>query len=254
MSFAGQVAVITGASSGMGYALAQELARQGCRVGLLARREELIAQLASTIRQQGGQARHACADVGNRAEVNAAIAELTADLGPIDLLIANAGMGIPTRVEPLNIPDIERLFQVNFFGVLYAIEAVLPAMLARGTGHLAAVSSLGAYKGLAGQQGYSASKAALNNFMEGLRIQVRERGIHVTTLCPGFVRTPMTAHHRFYQPFLLEPEQAARMMIGALRRRRKVFNFPWPMALLMKATAWVPDWLMARQMRKASVE
>jgi short-subunit dehydrogenase len=142
------------------------------------------------------------------------------------------------------------MFKVNVFGMIYAIEAVLPDMLRRCQGHLAAVSSLAAYKGLPGESGYSASKAAVNVYLEGLRIQLRNRGIAVTALCPGFVKTPMTEVNDFHMPFLLEADEAARRMLRALARRRKVYNFPWPMALLMKLTAWLPDWIMARSMKK----
>jgi len=142
------------------------------------------------------------------------------------------------------------MFRINVFGVIYAIEAVLPDMLKRGRGHIAAVSSLAAYKGLPGESGYTSSKAAVNTFMEGLRIQLAERGIAVTTICPGFVQTPMTEVNQFKMPFLLTADQAARRIVGALRRRKKVYDFPWQMALLMRLTAWLPDWIMARTMQK----
>ena len=111
------------------------------------------------------------------------------------------------------------------------------------------VSSLAAYKGLPGESGYSSSKAAVNNYLEGLRIQLRDRGIHVTTICPGFIKTPMTEVNQFKMPFLLEADEAARRIVGALHKKKKVFNFPWQMSLIMKLTAWLPDWYIARTMR-----
>jgi len=134
--------------------------------------------------------------------------------------------------------------RVNFLGVVFAIEAVLPAMLERRSGHLAAVSSLGAYKGMPGSAGYCATKAAVNTYMEGMRIQLRRRGVAVTTLCPGFIRTPMTAVNTFRMPFLMEPEQAARRIVRALRQRKKVYNFPWRTTMLVKFSQWLPDWLL----------
>jgi short-subunit dehydrogenase len=250
MSFANQVAVITGASSGIGWALARELAGQKCRVGLVARRQEQLDNLAQEIRQGGGTAETARADVADRAETLAAIRDLAIRLGPVDLLLANAGVGAPTFLKPFNVTDVEKMFRVNLFGVIYSIEAVLPEMLERGQGHLAAVSSLAAYKGLPGESAYCASKAAVNAYLEGLRIQLRGRGIAVTTICPGFIKTPMTAVNDFHMPFLMEADQAARKIVRALRRRRKVYNFPWQMALLMKLTRWLPDWLLARSMQK----
>ncbi len=162
--------------------------------------------------------------------------------------MANAGVGAPTLLEPFNVPQVERMFRVNTLGVVYAIEAVLPEMLRRGRGHLAAVSSLAAYKGLPGESAYCASKAAVNVFLEGLRVQLRGKGVAVTTICPGFVRTPMTAVNEFSMPFVMEADEAARRIVGALRRRVKVFNFPWQTTLLMKLTRWLPDWVMARTM------
>jgi short-subunit dehydrogenase len=250
MSFANQVAIITGASSGIGQALARVLASQRCKVGLVARRAEQLAGLAGEIEKAGGIAAYAPADVADRRQTVAAIHEVAGRLGPVDLLIANAGVGAPTLVEPMNVPELEKMYRVNVFGVIYAIEAVLPEMLQRGRGHLAAVSSLASYKGLPGESGYTSSKAAVNTFMEGLRIQLRGRGIAVSIVCPGFVKTPMTEVNQFRMPWLLEADDAARRIVRALGRKRKVFNFPWQMALLMKLTNWLPDWVLARTMQK----
>jgi short-subunit dehydrogenase len=248
MSFANQVAVITGASSGIGWSLARQLAAEGCQVGLVARRQDKLDALAQEICAGGGRAAVAAADVGVRDQILAALHAVASQLGPVDLLIANAGVGMPTLHDPSNTLDVEKMTQVNFLGVVYSVEAVLPEMLRRGRGHLAAVSSLAAYKGLPGEAAYCASKAAVNTFMEGLRIHLRGKNIAVTTICPGFVRTPMTAVNNFKMPWLLEADEAARRIIRALRRRRKVYNFPWQVSLLMKVTNWLPDWIMARSM------
>ena len=207
---ANQVAIITGASSGIGRSLALALVSRGCRVGLLARRADLLAALAKEIQEAGGTAAVATADVADRQRTIQAIQELRRQLGPIDLLIANAGVGFPTLLNPVNTADVESMFRVNVLGTVYSIEAVLPEMLGRNKGHLAAVSSLASYKGLPGESAYCASKAAVNVYMEGLRIQLCRRGIAVTTICPGFVRTPMTAPNKFYMPCLLEADEAAR--------------------------------------------
>jgi short-subunit dehydrogenase len=254
MSFANQVAVITGASSGIGRALALALAREGGKVGLVARRGELLQALAAEIEKENGTCACATADVSDRAGLVGAIHGIAAKLGPVDLLIANAGVGVSSDIDPFNVTDMEHLFRINFFGVLYAIDAVLPDMLKRGKGHLAAVSSLAAYKGLPGQQAYCASKAAINSFLDGLRVQLRPNNIAVTTICPGFVWTPMTEDHPFKMPFLVQADDAARRILRALRRRKKVFNFPWQMSLLMRLTRWVPDWLMSRATRKFVVK
>src|SRR5262245_31743066 len=249
MAFANQIAVITGASSGIGWALARVLAAQQCRVGLVARRQDKLEALAAEIRTAGGTAAFAAADVAERAQILRAIHQIRDQLGPVDLLVANAGVGAPTLLEPMNVAQIESMFRVNVLGVIYSIKAVLPEMLRRGSGHLAAVSSIASYKGLPGESAYCASKAAVNAYMEGLRIQLRQHNIAVTTICPGFVKTPMTDVNQFKMPWLMTADEAARRIVRALRRRRKVFNFPWQTTLLMKFTRWLPDWIVARGMQ-----
>lgn len=249
MSFTDQVAIITGTSSGIGWALARTLATEGCKVGLVARRREQLAELAGQIEKTGGTAAFAVADVAEREQVLTAIHDLTALLGPVDLLVANAGVGAPTTLAPFNVGDVERMFRVNLLGVVYSLEAVLPQMLERGRGHLAAISSLAAFKGLPGESGYTSSKAAVNVFMEGLRVQLRSKGIAVTTICPGFVKTPMTEVNEFKMPWLLTAEDAARRIVRALKRKRKIYNFPWQMSLFMKFARWAPDWLVERMMQ-----
>jgi short-subunit dehydrogenase len=248
MAFANQVVVVTGASSGIGRALGRELAAQHARVGLVARRLDRLEALAGEIRAAGGTAAIASGDVGDRAQTGAAIHAVRDALGPVDLLIANAGYGAPTLLEPLNVDQVEQMVRVNVLGVIYSFEAVLPEMLKRGRGHLAAMSSLAAYRALPGESGYCASKAAVNSYLEGLRIHLRDRGVAVTTLCPGFVKTPMTDVNNFAMPWLLEADDAARRIIRALWRKRKVYNFPWQTSLMMKATRWLPDWWVARLM------
>jgi short-subunit dehydrogenase len=245
---AGTVAAVTGASSGIGSALARRLAAQGCRVGLVARRHDRLTALADQIRDAGGTAAVATADVGDRDQVSEAFASVRGELGPIDLLVANAGLGVPTTLDPVNTPAVEEMLRVNVLGAVYAIEAVLPDMLRRGTGHIAAVSSLAGFVGLPGESGYCASKAAVNTYLDGLRVHLRGRGIRVTTLCPGFVRTPMTAMNDFHMPWLLEADEAARRMVRALGRGRKVYRFPWQMSLVIRLAGWLPDWMLARVM------
>src|SRR5271163_3221218 len=134
------VAIVTGASSGIGRALALRLGSTGYRVGLIARRRELIVAAASQIVAAGGRAAAACADVGDRTVLRAAVAEIEAQLGPTAVMVANAGYGAPTRLDPLNTVDVEQMIRVNLMGVIYSIEAVLPAMIARKSGHLLAIS------------------------------------------------------------------------------------------------------------------
>ncbi len=243
-------AVITGASSGIGRALAVALARDGYAVGVTARRKDLLDDLVAEVRSNGGTIAAAPADVTDRAALAAAVARLEAAHGPTDLLVANAGLSLTTEVGPLHVPHVERVMAVNFFGVVHAFDAVLPAMLARRAGHLVAISSLTAYKGLPRFAGYCASKAAVNSYCEALRIELRKTGVRVTTVCPGFVDTALTKKNDFRMPMLMTPDAAARRIVRAIRRGVKVYNFPWPMRVLLEVARWTPDRAVASASRK----
>jgi NADP-dependent 3-hydroxy acid dehydrogenase YdfG len=246
----GPVAIVTGASSGIGGALAVRLGSEGYRVGLIARRGELLDAVARQIGAAGGTAAAAVADVGDRDALRNAIGQIEGRLGPADVMVANAGFGAPTRLDPLNIDDVERTFRVNLMGAIYSIEAVLPGMLARRRGQLLAVSSLAGDKGLPGESAYCASKAAVNVYMEGLRIALRKRGIVVTTVCPGFVETPMAPMDAAAMPFVMSAEAAAARIARLIARRRGgVHRFPRRMAMLMAMVARLPDGLVARLVR-----
>jgi short-subunit dehydrogenase len=244
--FTGQVAVVTGASSGIGWELARQLAEAGARVGLIARRRDELEDLAGQIRGAGGVALPAPADVTDREQVERAVGSIREALGPVDLMIANAGVGAPTFLDPVNVADVEAMVRVNVLGVVYAFAAVLPEMLRRRSGRLAAVSSLAGYVGLPGESGYCASKAAVNAYLAGLRTHLRGRGITVTTLCPGFIQTPMTAGNDGWMPNLLPADEAARRMLRAVRRGRGVYNFPTTTFLLTKLVAALPSAAVAR--------
>jgi short-subunit dehydrogenase len=224
--------------------MAKTLAGAGARVGLIARRMAALEELAGEIRQDGGVAEFAEADVSDRHRLRQAVEELARVIGPVDLMIANAGVGVPTTLEPVNIEVVEETIRVNVLGVIYAIDAVLPSMLARKTGQIAAISSLAAYKGMPGESAYCASKAAVNAYMEALRVQARGRGLTISTICPGFIRTPMTSTMTF-MPFALTADQAAERIVRALARKVKVYNFPRRTAAMMWIARQLPDWLLA---------
>ena len=247
MRFQNQVIIITGASSGIGWALAKEFCRHGARLGLVARRDEKLRQLCEEIRSAGGVAEYAAADVGERSPLVEAIHVLEGKLGPCDILVANAGVGSTNATNELNVSGAETVIRVNVLGVMYAIEAVLPGMLGRGRGQIVALSSLASYKGIPGAAAYCASKAAVSTYMESLRIGLHGKGVAFSTICPGFIRTPMVEKNKGMF-LILEADQAARKMARAIYRRKKVFNFPWLTTRLMKLTYWLPDWLLHRAM------
>jgi NADP-dependent 3-hydroxy acid dehydrogenase YdfG len=248
MTFADKAAIVTGASSGIGRAVAVELARRGAKVGVLARRADLLQELVAEIRHAGGIAELAVGDVTDSAATTAAVRHLSAVLGPVDLIFANAGFGrsLPAD-DPGHAANVADTVRINLLGVVNSFAAVLPDMLARGSGHLAAVSSLAAYKGLPGAAAYCASKSAVNAYCEALRIELHTRNVRVTTICPGFVTTAMTATNSGPMPFLTTPDRAARRIVSALERGAKVYDFPKRLRLLMWLSKWAPDRFMARR-------
>jgi len=246
--YSGKVAVVTGASSGIGRELAQQLALANASLGLIARRTAELENLARDIHALGGRALPLTADVADRNQVDRAVRAIRDELGPIDIMIACAGVGMPTLLDPVNVPDIEAMIKVNVLGVVYSFSSVLPEMIERKAGRLAAVSSLAGYIALPGEAGYCASKAAVNFYLAGMRAHLRGSGVAVTSLCPGFVRTAMTESNEFWMPGLLSAEEAARKMLRAIRRGKRVYDFPWTLSLLTKLAARLPEPLLNRLM------
>jgi len=258
MDWHGHRVVITGASSGIGLALARKLVRRGAFVGLVARRAKELEALAVELNHAGERSMACPADCRNLQEIKAAFTRFEASVGPIQSVIAAAGVGYPTAIDLSNIDKTVETFETNVLGVIHAFHAALPGMLERGEGHLSAVSSLGAFKGFPGESAYCASKAAVNTFLEGMRIQLRGTGVGITALCPGFVRTPMTDCNTFDMPFLLETEDAANRIIRALERRAGVACFPMRMSWLVGLLRRSPDrflqWLFFDYNAKANTD
>lgn len=241
------VTLVTGASSGIGRSLARRLARHGDAIGLIARREDLLLSLAAEIEADGGRALALVCDVTDRDQVRIVIAQAEAELGPVTRLVANAGGGQPTFVDSFNASEIQQVLQLNVIGVANCIEAVLPDMLARGEGHLVATGSLAGARGLPTAAAYSGSKAALANMLESLRIDLRGRGVAVTLLLPGFVRTkPVGQGKNKRKPLRLELEVATARMEQAILARRPRLAFPWPLALAFGMMRLLPSSLYDR--------
>jgi len=249
------VAVVTGAASGIGRALCPLLGRRGARLVLIDRDSAGLDSLAAELAAANIRSATVTVDVRQRAALGQAIRSAAADLGPVDLLVACAGITGVTLVDDLDVEQIETLVRVNLLGVAYAIDAVLPEMLQRQQGHIVGVSSLAGCRGMPFSAGYSASKAALSRYLESLRPALRKRGIAVTTVCPGFVRTPLMEHAPLKPPMrMLEPQEAARYVLKAIVRRKRFYSFPWRIALGVGVLQWLParwyDWTMSRAARK----
>ena len=234
MRLNGKVAWVTGASSGIGAAVARELVRRGATVAISARRKEQLHDVA------GGDMLVLPADVTDAAAVAAAAARVREELGPIDLAVLSASYWKQMNPADWDTDLFDQHLRVNLTGMSNAIAAVLPGMLQRHHGVIAGIASVAGYRGLAGAEAYGATKAAQINLLESLRVHLARTGVQVTTVCPGFVRTGLTAGNRFPMPFIIDADQAARSICDALERERTEIIFPAPMALLMKTARLVP--------------
>jgi NAD(P)-dependent dehydrogenase (short-subunit alcohol dehydrogenase family) len=234
MDLTGATAWVVGASSGIGAALAEELSSRGARVAVSARREDRLHDVSS------GRMVVVPADATDAAGLRAAADRVRDELGPLDLVILNAGYWQQMDVREWDVDVFRRHVEVNLLGMSNGIAAVLPQMLERGAGVIAGVASVAGYRGLPGAEGYGATKAAQINMLEGLRTEVARRGVRVTTVCPGFVRTEMTERNRFPMPFIIEADAAARTICDGLEHGRTEIVFPPQMAILMKLARYVP--------------
>ena len=238
-----RVVLITGASSGIGRGLALELGRRGARVGLLARRQDLLDHLVHEIQSSGGQALALAADVEDAAAVTAATNRLKEAFGPTEVLIANAGIG--ENIDPLAInPKVfTNVLGVNVFGAVNSVAAVMPQMIEAGRGQLVAISSLAAYRGLPKSAAYCASKAAVSILFESLRIDLKPKGVDVTIIHPGFIKTPLTDGRNARMPYLMELDDAVLKILGAIEKRKKSYAFPWQLASIVRAGMIMPTWM-----------
>lgn len=234
------VTLITGASSGLGEGMARRLVQDGEAVALVARRADRLEGLAEELRAKGGKALVVAADVAERAAVHEAVQKTQDALGPITRLIANAGVSEHQAAADFDASDFGRILQINVMGAAYAVEAVLPSMVAAGKGHLVAISSLAAYRGLPGSAAYCASKAALTALFESLRIELTPQGVAVSVIHPGFVKTAMTDKNSFQMPFLMDLDPALDLMMDAINHQRPILSFPWPMALAVRVARLLP--------------
>ena len=251
MSFwTNKTVLITGASSGIGKGLALEIAARGGRLGLLARREDLLKEVVEQISAKNGTAIAVGADVRDASAVRAAADRIRAELGPIDVMIANAGIGTTNHASQLNPEQVAEVMNINVLGAVNTVAAVAPEMLERKSGQLVAISSLAGYRGLAKSAAYSASKAALSSFFESLRIDLRHTGVTVTVIYPGFIKTPLTAGRAAKMPYLMEFDDAVKKIVNAIEKGKRSYAFPWQLATIVRSSLVMPaamyDWIAER--------
>lgn len=243
---------LTGASSGIGEALAIALAKKGAILGLLARRRELLDKLRKECEKAGGTARVFACDVANEDAVLAAVDDFVHEFEYIDILIANAGIGGNNKeTRELRPLAVKKVIDINLLGAVNCVHAVLPQMVKRRSGHLVAISSLAGFRGLPKSAAYSASKAGMTAFFESVRLDVKHQGVDVTIIQPGFIRTPLTSGRESKMPFLMELDDAIPLFLRAIEKKKRFSAFPWQLATIVRAGKFIPAWLYDRIAGKA---
>ena len=250
---AGTRVFITGASSGIGSALARHYARQGAALGLVARRADRLAELAVELKAAGAASVLAYPlDVTDAEAMQAAGDDFMAHGGPPDIVVANAGVSSGTLTEHReDLAAIRRILDINVYGLATTFGPFVPAMRRHGTGRLVGIASVAGIRGLPGAEAYSASKAAAITYLESLRVELRSSGVRVVTIAPGYIDTPMTEHNPYPMPFMLPVDEAARRFGRAIERGVSYTVIPWQMGIVAKVLRLLPNWLYDRLFAKA---
>ena len=243
---------ITGASTGIGAALARHYAGSDTSIGLFARRRDLLEKLASSL---PGRTAIYPSDISDTAAVAAAARDFIARFGAPNLVIANAGISVGTHGDELqDIDKLHRVLAVNVTGLAATLAAFAPAMRAAGEGTLCGIASVAGFRGIPGAGAYSSSKAAAIVWLEALRNELDGSGVSVVTICPGYIDTPMTQVNKYPMPFLISAEDAAARFARAIAAKRRLAVIPWQMALVSLLLRALPgalyDRLAARAPRK----
>ena len=228
---------ITGASAGIGRAVAERLARDGDTVHVSARREDELDALATTV---PGRLIPAPLDVTDHDAVQATVARIEERDGPLDLVILNAGTHQPVEAKDFSAADLRKLVELNVMGTASCLEAVMPRMIDRRAGHIAVVASVAGYRGLPTSAYYGATKAALINMVESLRFDLDEAGVRIQIINPGFVETPLTDKNDFAMPFIISTEKAADYIARGLNGSSLEIVFPKRFAAIMKNARLMP--------------
>ncbi len=233
--------VISGASSGIGLALARHYLERGATVAAFARRGELLQQLSS---QFPDKVFPYTLDVRDGAAIGAAAHDFMARIGVPDIVIANAGVSIGTLTRHAEDNDVFRdVMDINVLGAVQTFQPFIDKMREAGSGRLVGIASVAGFRGLPGAGAYSASKAALISYMESLRLEMRGSGIKVVTICPGYIRTPMTDINPYPMPFMLEVDDAAGRFARVIESGCSFKVVPWQMGLVGRVMKLLPNWL-----------
>ncbi|MEE8434169.1 MAG: SDR family NAD(P)-dependent oxidoreductase [bacterium] len=244
---------ITGASSGIGATLAQYYAdqyRDGLHLGLLARRTGRLIALAASLRELGSVVETYSTDVRDGASMREIGRDFTGSAGGVDLVIANAGISPGEKTGKGDLEPASNVIATNLLGVFNTLVPMIPPMIEQKSGHLVAMGSVGGFFALPGKAAYCGSKAAVKILMDSYRPVLKAHGIRVTTICPGFVESEMTAGKSYPMPFLVNGSKAAKLIARAIAKGRKTYVFPWQMHLVIPLLRAVPERVLARMVSR----
>lgn len=247
-----RIAWVTGAGKGIGRALAVRLAGDGWTVAASARTAADLHDLADQV--PGGAIRPFPLDVTDPLATRKVIAAIETEVGPIGLAVLNAGTYIPTAVAPFSAEAFRAQLEVNVMGAVHALAELVPRFIERKSGHVGVMASVAGYRGLPSAAAYGASKAALINMCEALKVELEPHGVKISVICPGFVRTPLTDRNTFPMPFLISADEASEHIVRGLASGRFEIAFPLLFAVIMKTLRILPNRLffaIARRMRRA---
>ncbi len=240
---------ITGASSGIGQALAEHYAKEGAIIGLAARRQDLLNTLQDSLTTE---TMTYALDVRDAEALAGAANDFISRFGAPDIVIANAGVSAGTLTENRDdIKTFKGVIDINLLGMVHTFQPFIESMKQAGKGSLVGIASVAGIRGLPGAGAYSASKAAVIAYLESLRVELSINGIHVTTIAPGYIKTPMTDINEYAMPFLMAPEVAAKKFAQAIAKKKRFIVIPWQMGWLARVMRFLPPWLWDTMMKHA---
>lgn len=240
MNLKNKVIVITGASSGIGEAVAKKFAEEGALLALTARRKDIIDRIAQQLEVKTRVASYKC-DVTDTEEVRNVYRQIKIDFGKIDIAFLNSGVSFRSSVKEFSSEKAKQTFDTNVLGLINFVEVLLQDFMSERNGVIVGVSSLADSRGFPKSGFYCASKAAASIFLESLRIELKPYNVKVITVRPGFVKTPMTDKNEFFMPFLMEPEKAAEIIVNGIKKEKRIIQFPLPISLAVRILRIIPD-------------
>ena len=234
---------LTGASSGIGQALAKEFAANGATLGLVARREDKLKELIAELPNPELHTAIVC-DVTDRDRLIEEARKFDGACGGVDIAVACAGISVGVKTQYREDLDVfDKVFDTNVFAMASTFHAFIDPMIKRKRGTLVGIASVAGIRGLPGSEAYCASKSAAITYCESLRVEMQKYGVKVVTITPGFAKTPLTAHNPYKMPFIMEPEAFAKEAVKVIMVGKKYATIPWEMGVLSKILRLIPNWL-----------